>query len=264
MSLNQNRRGNGIHIWNSSGHVVTRNTIRDTRDGVYFSFVDRSDVRDNDIERVRYGLHYMYSDENRFERNVFRNNAAGAALMNSKGIVLRRNRFLANQGHRSYGILLQTVESTTLEENDITGNTVGVFFESGHGNRLVGNTIARNHIGIHASDSSDGNDFAGNRFIGNLHTVETTGGNLTSRWSIGGRGNYWDGAVGLDLDRDGIADLPHRELDLFGSLRREFPVIGLLAGSPGERLLRFVHARIALPGLPGVFDPAPLVQPSRP
>ena len=264
VTLNQNRRGNGIHIWNSSGHVVARNTIRDTRDGVYFSFVDRSDVRDNDIEGVRYGLHYMYSDENRFEGNVFRDNAAGAALMNSKGIVLRRNRFLANQGHRSYGILLQTVEDTTLEANEITGNTVGVFFESGHGNRLIDNTIARNHIGIHASDSSDGNDFAGNRFVGNLHTVETTGGNLTSRWAIDGRGNYWDGAVLLDLDRDGIADVPHRELDLFGKLRREFPVIGLLAGSPGERLLRFVHARIALPGLPGVHDPSPLVQPTRP
>jgi nitrous oxidase accessory protein len=264
VTLNQNRRGNGIHIWNSSGHVVAHNTIRDTRDGVYFSFVDRTDVRDNEIEGVRYGLHYMYSDDNTFEGNVFRDNAAGAALMNSKGIVLRRNRFLANRGHRSYGILLQTVENTTLQANDITGNTVGVFFESGHGNRLVDNTIARNHIGVHASDSSDGNDFFGNRFVGNLHTVETTGGNLTSRWAVDGRGNYWDGAVALDLDHDGIADVPHRELDLFGQLRHEFPVIGLLAGSPGERLLRFVHARIALPGLPGVHDPSPLVQPTRP
>ena len=252
VSLNQNRRGNGIHIWNSSRHVVARNTIRDTRDGVYFSFVDRSEVRDNDIEGVRYGLHYMYSDENRFEGNVFRDNAAGAALMNSKGIVLRHNRFLANQGHRSYGILLQTVERTTLEAQRIAGNTVGVFFESGHGNRLIDNTIARNHIGIHASDSSDGNEFAGNRFVGNLHTVETTGGNLTSRWSIDGRGNYWDGAVTLDLDRDGIADVPHRELDLFGGAPAGLPGHRPACRQPGERLLRFVHARIALPGLPGV------------
>ena len=79
---------------------------------MYFSFVDRSQVRDNDIEGVRYGLHYMYSDENLFERNVFRNNAAGAALMSSHDIVLRRNRFLANRGHRSYGVLLQTVENS--------------------------------------------------------------------------------------------------------------------------------------------------------
>ncbi len=264
VDLNQNQRGNGIHIWNSARHVVARNTIRDTRDGVYFSFVDRSEVRDNDVEGVRYGLHYMYSDENRFEGNVFRDNAAGAALMQSKDIVLRRNQFLANQSHRSYGVLLQTVDGTTLEENTISGNTVGVFFESGHENRLIGNTITRNHIGIHASDSSDGNEFVDNEFIGNLHTVETTGGNLTSRWSRDGRGNYWDGAIMLDLDRNGVADLPHRELDVFGTLRRDFPAIGLLAGSPGERLLRFVHARIALPGLPGVVDSAPLMQPSRP
>lgn len=264
VDLNQNRRGNGIHIWNSARHVVTRNTIRDTRDGVYFSFVDRSDVRENDVSGVRYGLHYMYSDENVFEDNVFRDNAAGAALMNSKDIVLRRNQFLASQGHRSYGVLLQTVDGTTLEENRIAGNTVGVFFESGHENRLVGNDIVGNHIGIHASDSSDGNEFTDNQFIGNLHTVETTGGNLTSRWSHEGRGNYWDGALTIDLDRNGVADLPHRELDLFGGLRREFPVIGLLTGSPGERLLRFVHSRVALPGMPGVTDPSPLALPSRP
>ncbi len=184
--------------------------------------------------------------------------------MSSKNIVLRRNQFLANRSHRAYGILLQTVDGTTLEENRIAGNTIGVFFESGHGNRLVGNTLANNHIGIHVSDSSDGNQFTGNNFIGNLHTVETTGGNLTSVWAVDGRGNHWSGAVTLDLDRNGVADLPHRELDLFGQIRRNLPVIGLLAGSPGERLLRFVHARIALPGLPGVVDPAPLVQPTRP
>jgi nitrous oxidase accessory protein len=264
VDLNQNRRGNGVHIWNSNGHVIARNTIRHTRDGVYFSFVDRSEVRDNDIEGVRYGLHYMYSDDNRFDDNVFRDNAAGAALMSSSGIVLRRNRFLANQGHRSYGVLLQTVERSTLEENEITGNTIGVFFESGHGNRLIANRIDRNHIGIHVSDSSDGNQFAGNRFVGNLHTVETTGGNVTSQWASDGRGNYWDGAMTIDLDRNGIADVPHRELDLFGALRRELPAIGLLAGSPAERLLRFVHARLALPGLAGVVDPAPLTNGSQP
>jgi nitrous oxidase accessory protein len=260
VTLNQNRRGNGIHIWNSSNHQVLRNTIRYTRDGVYFSFVDRSQVRDNDIEGVRYGLHYMYSDENLFEQNVFRNNAAGAALMSSHDIVLRRNRFLANRSHRSYGVLLQTVENSRLEENWIDGNTVGIFFESGHGNRLVGNVIERNHIGIHVSDSSDGNEFGENSFTGNLHTVETTGGNLTSRWTIDGRGNYWDDAAAIDLDGNGIADVPHRELDLFGGLRRDLPVIGLLAGSPAERLLRFVHARLALPGLAGVVDPAPLTR----
>ena len=160
--------------------------------------------------------------------------------------------------HRSYGLLLQTVDDSTLEGNRIDGNTVGVFIESGHGNRFIDNRIERNHIGIHVSDSSDANQFSGNRFVGNLHTVETSGANAASQWTIDGRGNYWDGAVAIDLDGNGIADVPHRELDLFGGLRRDMPTVGLLGGSPAERLLRFVHTRLALPGLPGVVDRAPL------
>ena len=256
---NQNRRGNGVHVWNSVGHTITDNTIRDTRDGIYFSFVDRSSVRGNDIARVRYGLHYMYSDENRFEGNVFSDNAAGAALMYSKGLTLARNRFVANRGHRAYGLLLQSVDDTLISANEIAGNTLGLFLENGHANHVLGNRLAGNHVGIRVSDSSDANVFAGNRFTGNIHPVETTGDNRSNRWAAGGRGNHWDGAATLDLDRNGIADLPHRELDLFGGLRRDLPAIGLLAGSPAERLLRLVHARLAIPGAGGIVDPAPLV-----
>ena len=259
VALDQNRRGNGIHIWNSTGHVIRRNTIRDTRDGIYFSFVGQSDVADNEIERVRYGLHYMYSDGNRFEGNVFRDNAAGAALMFSKGLTLTRNRFVANRSHRAYGLLLQTVEDTLISGNEIAGNTLGLFMESGHGNRVVENRIASNHVGVRVSDSSDDNVFAGNRFTGNIHPVETSGDNRSNRWAVNGRGNEWEGEARLDLDANGIADLPHRELDVFGGLRRPFPAIGLIAGSPGERLLRFVYGRVALPGLPGITDPAPMV-----
>lgn len=259
VSLDQNQRGNGIHIWNSAGHVIERNVIRDTRDGIYFSFVVRSEIRDNDIEGARYGLHYMYSDENTFTGNAFRRSAAGAALMFSKRLTLRDNRFESNRNQRAYGLLLQTVDASEISHNVMTGNTMGLFIEGGSGNRVVGNTIADNHVGMRVSDSSDNNTFTGNRFTGNLHTVETDGLNRFNRWSENGRGNYWDGAWRLDLDRDGIADVPHRELDLFGRLRREVPQIGLLIGSPGERLLRFVHARAAVSRLPGIVDHSPLV-----
>src|SRR4030095_16553786 len=134
VGLNQNRRGNGIHIWNSTGHVISRNVIREARDGIYFSFVDSSDVRDNDVERVRYGLHYMYSHRNGFEGNVFRDNAAGAALMFSKGLTLSHNRFVANRSHRAYGLLLQTVEETLIADNEIAGNTLRLFMEIAHRN----------------------------------------------------------------------------------------------------------------------------------
>ena len=242
-----------------------RNTIRDTRDGVYFSFVDRTEVRDNDIEGVRYGLHYMYSDENRFEGNVFRDNAAGAAIMSSKDIVLRRNQFLANQSHRSYGILLQTVEDTTLEDNRIVGNTVGVFFESGHGNRLIG--------------QHDRPQPHRHPRLGQLRRQPVRRQQLRRQPAHGGdHRRQPDQPLGDRRPRQLLGRRRRRSISIAtasptcriansicsGRSGASFPVIGLLAGSPGERLLRFVHARIALPGLPGVTDPAPLVQPTRP
>jgi nitrous oxidase accessory protein len=254
----QDRRGNGIHLWNSSGHEITGNTIRGTRDGIYFSFAEHTTVRGNTFTRVRYGLHYMYSNDNLFEGNEFTDNAAGAALMSSQRIVLRGNRFLANRSHRAYGLLLQTVEHTHVEDNVIEGNTLGLYMENGNDNTVRGNRIVGNYIGLRVSDSTAGSVFFENTFAGNIHPLETSGANVANTWAARGHGNRWEGAVQLDLNRDGVADVPHREPDLFGSWRRTFPAIGLLSASPGERLLRFIHSRLALPDVPCITDPKPL------
>lgn len=255
----QDRRGNGIHLWNSEGHIITENTIKGTRDGIYFSFADSTTVRRNLIEGTRYGLHYMYSDFNTFEGNTFSGNAAGSALMYSKGILLRANRFIANKSHRAYGILFQSVDDTRVENNRIEGNTLGFYLENSNHVSTQGNEIAGNYIGLRVSDSTSDSRFVGNSFRGNIHPVETNGANAANAWSAEKRGNYWEGAVSLDMNRDGVGDLPHRETDLFGPWRRTFPAIGLLSASPGERLLRFIHGRIALPRVPGVTDSHPLL-----
>ncbi|MFH1500215.1 MAG: NosD domain-containing protein [Verrucomicrobiota bacterium] len=260
----QDRRGNGIHLWNSARHQIADNVITGTRDGIYFSFTDETLVRGNTITRVRYGLHYMYSDLNTFERNRFSDNAAGSALMYSKGLVLRDNRFTANRGHRAYGLLLQSVDETLIEGNLIEGNTLGLFTENSNGLTVRANRIAGNHVGLRVSDSTEDSRFSENVFTGNIHAVESTTKGAKNTWSVGARGNVWDGAVALDLDRDGVSDLPHREPDVFGAWRRPFPAIGLLSSSPGAKLLHFIHSRLALPGMPGVTDPHPLLSSAKP
>lgn len=255
----QGRRGNGIHLWNSSGHIITGNDIAGTRDGIYFSFTDDTVVRGNIITRVRYGLHYMYSDRNTFEGNTFTENAAGAALMYSKGLTLRANRFISNRSHRAYGLLLQAVDDTTVEENRIEGNTVGFYLENSNHITVRANHVSENYIGLRVNDSTADSRFYGNWFQANIHPVETNGGNTTNAWAVDGRGNHWDGALAIDLDHDGVSDVPHREPDLFGSWRRSFPAIGLLSASPGERLLRLIYSRLGLPGLSGITDPKPLL-----
>jgi nitrous oxidase accessory protein len=258
-TLVSNRRGNGIHQWNCEGNLIRGNEISDTRDGIYFSFTNNSRVEDNLIHHVRYGLHYMYSDGNVFENNTFSENAAGAAIMFSKELVVRGNRFLSNCGHRAYGLILQSSDRSTLERNEISENAVGLSFNQCNTNKIVANRVTNNYIGLRVGSNSDDNQFTENVFAHNLHPVETGGSDVSgTRWSVNGVGNLWSDALELDFDRDGINDLPHRELDLLSVLRRDFPAISFLSDTPALKLLRFAHERAALPGVNTIEDRASL------
>lgn len=258
-ALVANRRGNGIHQWNCEGNLIRGNEISDTRDGIYFSFTNNSRVEDNRIHHVRYGLHYMYSDRNFFENNTFSDNAAGAAIMFSKDLIVRGNRFINNRGHRAYGLILQSSDHSRLERNEISENAVGLSLNQCNGNEVTGNRVAQNYIGLRFGSNSDGNRFSENVFVRNLHPVETGASDVSGNsFAVNGIGNFWDGDVDLDLDRDGINDTPHRELDLLGILRRDFPAIAFLSDSPALKLLRFAHQRAVIPGASSIEDPAPL------
>jgi nitrous oxidase accessory protein len=258
-TLVSNRRGNGIHQWNCEGNVIRGNEISDTRDGIYFSFTNNSRVEDNLIHHVRYGLHYMYSEGNIFENNTFTENAAGAAIMFSKELVVRGNRFLSNRGHRAYGLIFQSSDRSMLEGNEISENAVGLSFNQCNANKILANRVTNNYIGLRVGSNSDDNQFTENIFAHNLHPVETGGSDVSgTRWSVSGVGNFWSDSVELDLDRDGINDLPHRELDLLSVLRRDFPAISFLSDSPALKLLRFAHERAAFPGANTIEDRASL------
>ncbi len=258
-TLVSNRRGNGIHQWNSEGNLIRGNEISETRDGIYFSFTNHSRVEANLIQHTRYGLHYMYSDDNVFLNNTFTENAAGAAIMFSKGLVVTGNRFVSNRGHRAYGLIFQSSDQSRLEENEISQNAVGLSFNQCNANEVRRNRVTRNYIGLRFGSNSDGNHFSENVFARNLHPIETGGSDVSgSSWAVNGVGNSWSEDLDLDLDRDGINDLPHRELDLFGILRRDFPAVAFLSESPALKLLRFANERAVIPGLSAIEDPAPL------
>ena len=256
--LNENERGNGIHQWNCENNFVAGNEISDTRDGIYFSFTNHSRTENNNVHNVRYGLHYMYSDNNVFESNSFSENAAGAAVMFSRDIVIRGNHFVDNRGSRAYGVLFQSDERVRLENNIIRNNAVGLSFQQCIGFTVLANEVTGNYIGIRFYGNCDGNTFSENRFAQNLHPVDADGAGDNNHWALNGVGNFWNSGAEIDLNRDGIGDLPHRELDLFGPLRRDFPAIAFLSDSPAVKLLRFADEHAEIPGLNSITDPAPL------
>lgn len=256
--LSESARGNGIHLFNSTGNRLLRNRVRATRDGIYFSFASGNLVAANEVTRARYGLHYMYSDDNRFEDNVFSENAAGAAVMFSKRIVLRRNQFVRHVGYRAYGLLLQTGEDIVAEENRFEGNLTGLFLDGSVRNLFRGNLIAGNGIGIDLLASAEQNTFAENRFRQNRTPVRKVLGTGENGWSLDGRGNDWGDPAIFDLDRNGIGDRPYRAGDPFLTLAAARPALEVYQGTLAARALTWAEEAFPVFAVPRVVDSLPL------
>ena len=259
--LNENRRGNGIHLWSSSEVRIEGNRVARTRDGIYFSFADRCEVSHNEVRQTRYGLHYMYSDENHFHHNYFSENGAGAALMYSGDLKVEDNRFTANRGRRAYGMLLQSVDDSTFTGNAVSDNTIGIYAENSQNNEFTSNQLHGNYVAFRMGGSSADNILGKTHFAGNWHSVEVDGATERNQWYAPDGGNRWQGPPEPDLDGDGRGDFVHRELDLLGSLRRDFPLVGLLSGSAGLEVLRFAASRSGGNSSRVIVDPRPLTRP---
>ncbi len=254
------RRGDGIRLWYSDDVRVERNTVRRTRDVVIY-FSHGLEFRDNRVSDGRYGLHYMYSSDNLFERNEFVGNDVASFIMYSSDIVLRDNIFARAAGRSGYGIGLKDADRIEVVHNLIVQNQVGLYFDNAPSameaqNIVRHNWIVFNDIGVELLPSVRRNDFVDNKFIGNMREVSVSGGGtaLGNSWS----GNAWDDAAAWDADDDGTPDLPYR-IDRLSD--------DLFARHPALRLYELSPAALALDALGRFFpllEPKPIVVDSLP
>ncbi len=208
-------KGSGIHAWNSEGFRFARNEITDVRDGIYIQSSSKGTIVGNVARDLRYGLHYMFSDDNTFEDNLFENGAAGTAIMYSRRIVFRRNRFLHNRGFASVGLLFKTCDDVLAEDNLIADNARGIFLEGSSRNVFRRNVLAQSDTAIVLYDSCSANRFEANSFVGNLTPLTLVGKRTDTVFA----GNYFSDDDEPDLDGDGRSDRPYRLSSVFDHLR---------------------------------------------
>lgn len=259
-AVRPNDRGDGIHFFYSTHVLAERNDIADVRDGMYFSYSDTTVVRGNLVARSRYGLHYMFSHQNRFEDNRFTESAAGSSIMNSRDVVARRNVFAWNRGVESFGLLQQTTERTVLEHNVFVGNGVGLFLDGAVDGLVRDNLIAQNFVGLQLFASATGNRISGNAIMDN--TYAATGGAADSRFCVDGRGNYWSGDDGWDLDGDGVRDVPYGPGSPLTEVSRERPALRLFLSSPAATVLSWAERTFPVFEIEAVTDSCPLATPA--
>lgn len=255
-------RGAGLHLWNSPLNLLEDNVISHARDGMYIQSSPNNTIRRNRVSNLRYGLHYMNSDNNRFEDNVFHDNVAGAAIMYSKNIELRRNAFVRNRGFSSFGILFQDCQQCITEQNLILNNAVGLFLEATNGSVFRSNTIAENDVALQIFASSAENTFTGNNFINNLSPLQMVGlGSRIRPQSENMRGNYWSEYDGYDLDSDGIGDVPHKIQNIFEYLEGNLPRLRIYLNSPAARSVELAERSFPILKGSNEFDRQPLMKP---
>ncbi len=236
--------GNGIHLWKSSHAIIENNNVQGHRDGIYFEFVTFSSIKNNLSEKnIRYGLHFMFSNDDTYLGNTFRNNGAGVAVMYSKKVRMENNHFEQNWGSSSYGILLKDISDSYILHNTFYKNTVGIHLEGTSRIEIERNTFSANGWAVKVQASCEDNTFQHNNFTGNSFDVGTNGSISLNKFY----NNYWDKYDGYDINKDGTGDIPYHPVSMYSMIVAQNPNSLILFRSFTVQLLD--KAEKAIPSL---------------
>jgi len=249
-ALTESRSGNGIHLWYCRNIEIEENEIQGHRDGIYLEFVRHCDIQDNLSQaNLRYGLHFMFSDSNRYHGNHFESNGAGVAVMYSKHVTMTGNVFKGNWGGASYGLLLKEIYDSEVRGCLFQRNSTGISMEASNRVEIVENTIEENGWGMKVMANCMENEITGNIFRYNSFDVATNSVQNFNHYTE----NFWQAYRGYDLNRDGIGDIPYRPVKLFSVMTQQNPPALILLHSLFAELLNLSETYLP------VFTPASLV-----
>ena len=216
----QYNSGNAIHLWSCKNVKVIGNEAFNCRDGIYIQFSSKSYIEGNYCYgNLRYGLHFMFSDDNEYHRNKFAKNGAGAAVMFSKRVKMVENTFQDNWGPSSYGLLLKELYDSELVGNTFYRNTIGINGENCTRMKYNENTFSENGWGIRIRGGCYQNDFWDNNFLNNTFDVAYDNSVNDNKF----RSNYWSDYTGYDLNKDSVGDVPYRPVKLFSYISNRTP-----------------------------------------
>lgn len=255
----EERAGNGVHMWHCSKMAVHHNSLHNLRDGIYFEFVDNSDISQNQsFDNLRYGLHFMFSNHDRYHRNRFENNGAGVAVMFSKFIEMSRNEFVENWGASSYGLLLKEIYDAQVVDNLFRQNSTAIHADGSTRIQYIGNRFLSNGWAVKVAGACYGNNFHNNRFEHNTFDLSYAGRLNDNLFD----GNYWSDYTGYDLDRDGVGDVPYRPVKLFSYVVGRTPEAVILLRSLFVDIINFSEKVSPVFTPDGLLDHAPIMRPA--
>lgn len=219
-SKEEQQSANGIHCWKCDSMRIINNTITGHRDGIYFEFVKNSIIwRNISTNNMRYGLHFMFSNDDMYVSNVFSNNGSGVSVMFSNRIKMFSNYFEENWGDASHGILLKEISDGYMQGNHFNKNTSAIFMEGANRIYMTYNSFENNGWALKIQASCVDVVLEKNNFTGNTFDVGTNGSLVLNKFN----NNYWDKYEGYDLNKDKIGDVPYRPVSMYSMIVEKYP-----------------------------------------
>ena len=216
----EQQSGNGIHCWKSDSLSITGNTVDGHRDGIYFEFVTNSFIKSNTTSNnIRYGLHFMFSNNDTYESNSFIGNGAGVAVMFSNKVSMHNNQFKENWGDAAYGLLLKEISDSYITGNTFEKNTTGIYLEGASRINMSHNIFKNNGWAMKIQASCMDITVSTNNFVGNTFDIGTNGSLVLNTFNK----NYWDKYEGYDLNYDTMGDIPYRPVSMYSMIVEQNP-----------------------------------------
>ena len=216
----EQQSGNGIHCWKSDSLSITGNTVDGHRDGIYFEFVTNSFIKTNTTSNnIRYGLHFMFSNNDTYQFNSFIGNGAGVAVMYSNKVSMLNNQFKENWGDAAYGLLLKEISDSYITGNSFEKNTTGIYLEGASRINMSHNIFKNNGWAMKIQASCMDITVSTNNFVGNTFDIGTNGSLVLNTFNK----NYWDKYEGYDLNHDTMGDIPYRPVSMYSMIVEQNP-----------------------------------------
>ncbi|MFO7795192.1 MAG: NosD domain-containing protein, partial [Promethearchaeia archaeon] len=216
-----------------NNNTIKRNIMHDNQNaGISLRYSPHNTIIDNWIANSTgaFGVYLLQSHYATFSNNTVLGSSAGIRVHATEHITVYNNTFELNQvgislrhGHYSiitqnriyssskYGIFSDTTAFCEISDNFIYNTTYdGIrLIDNSHDNEIYSNEIEKSfRYGAYMYDANvNNNTLYMNYFIDN--DVNAVDNGTDNYWDNGSIGNYWDDYTGVDLNDDGIGDIPY-------------------------------------------------------
>jgi nitrous oxidase accessory protein len=260
-AVNETSSGNGVHMWKNNHMRIEGNYVSGMRDGIYLEFLNKSSVSNNrSYNNVRYGMHFMFSNNDEYHHNEFKGNGAGVAVMFSKFIKMHHNTFHFNWGSASYGLLLKEINDADIFDNVFEQNTIGINVDGCNRIHYKQNHFIRNGWALKFTGGCYANNFEFNNFMHNAFDLSYNSRLNDNKFEA----NYWSEYTGYDLNKDGIGDVPFRPVKLFSYVVNKTPETLVLLRSLFVDIINFSEKVSPVFTPDNLKDSKPLMKPIDP